>query len=164
MGVPAGTVISYVGTEASLNNLTSSGNWLACDGTSYATDSYPDLYAAIGYTFGQKTEGGKTYFYVPDLRGMFLRGIDAGTGNDPDSGTRTAQHNADGTDNGNTGDNVGSWQVDAVANHQHNWDHFFFYINYQGSDLGVHQPADSPNLQQSTRQATNNDGGVKTGS
>ena len=57
---------------------------------------------------------------------------------------------------------VGSWQVDAVANHQHDWDHFFYWFNFRGADIACHQPSDSPNLQNNTKQATNNDGGVKT--
>jgi len=37
--------------------------YLLCDGTSYATADYPELFAAIGYTFG----GAGTDFNVPSL-------------------------------------------------------------------------------------------------
>lgn len=39
--------------------------WLLCDGTSYATASYPALFSAIGYGWG----GSGANFNVPDLRG-----------------------------------------------------------------------------------------------
>lgn len=45
-----------------------------CDGASYATADYPDLFALIGYTFG----GSGANFNVPDLRGRVV--VDAGSG------------------------------------------------------------------------------------
>ena len=53
-------------------------------------------------------------FNLPDLRGRFLRGVDHGTGRDPDSASRTAS-NA----NGNTGDTVGSIEGDQLRSHAH---------------------------------------------
>lgn len=38
--------------------------WLFCDGSSYATATYPDLFAVIGYTYG----GAGSNFNVPDMR------------------------------------------------------------------------------------------------
>lgn len=46
--------------------------WLFCDGASYATSAYPDLFAAIGYTFG----GSGANFNVPDFRGRTPFGKD----------------------------------------------------------------------------------------
>ena len=46
--------------------------WLLCDGASYPTASYPDLFAAIGYTYG----GGGANFNVPDMRGTVPAGMD----------------------------------------------------------------------------------------
>jgi hypothetical protein len=170
--VPAGTIISYVGTEDSLNKLLKTGNWLLCDGQSYPTNgTYSALYKAIGFGFGGSQE--KNTFCVPDLRGMLLRGVNGNAQNsngtatrDPDAATRTAQPNSGGMNNGNTGNMVGSWQTDALASHQHNWDHFFYYFfpSPLSRDIACHQPPDSPDLQTNTRQATNHDGGVKTGS
>lgn len=132
------------------------GEAQVCDGSQISQADYPLLFGAIGTAFGGS---GAPYFNLPDLRGMFLRGVDGGALHDPDSGTRTSQSGG-----GIVGDVVGSVQVDAVANHQHNWDHFFYNFNFRGSDIACHQPADSGNLQTNTKQATNNDGGVKTGS
>jgi len=53
--------------------------YLVCDGTSYRTIDYPGLFGKIGYTYG----GGGSYFYVPDLRGQFIRGWDSGGAVDP---------------------------------------------------------------------------------
>ena len=50
--------------------------WLACNGASVATATYPALFAAIGYTYG----GAGAAFNLPDLRGEFLRGADGGSG------------------------------------------------------------------------------------
>ena len=46
--------------------------WLLCDGASYPTATYPDLFAAIGYTYG----GGGANFNVPDMRGRVPAGMD----------------------------------------------------------------------------------------
>jgi RHS repeat-associated protein len=51
--------------------------WLKADGSCYNPDSYPDLFAAIGYTYG----GGTTSFCLPNLQGRFPLGKAAsGTG------------------------------------------------------------------------------------
>lgn len=50
-------------------------NYLLCDGSEYASSSYPDLYAVIGtnYNTGGETAGG--YFRVPDMRGVYAKGM-----------------------------------------------------------------------------------------
>jgi phage-related tail fiber protein len=69
--------------------------------------SYPALYTAIGNAYGTADISS---FNLPDLRGKFLRGVDAGTGNDPDAASRGAQ-----AAGGNTGNAVGSVQADGTA-------------------------------------------------
>ena len=69
--VPAGTVIYTAST-------TTPAGYLLCDGSSYSTLVYPNLAAAIGYTYG----GSVHQFNVPDLRGQFIRGWDDGRGLD----------------------------------------------------------------------------------
>jgi microcystin-dependent protein len=51
--------------------------YLLCDGTSYLRATYPDLFTAIGTTFGS-VDG--THFNVPDLRGRVPVGVGTGTG------------------------------------------------------------------------------------
>ena len=99
---PAGSIMAYGGTTAP-------SGWLLCDGTSYLRTTYAALYTAIGNGFG--TTG--TSFNVPDMRGRFLRGIDSGTGRDPDAGSRSA-----GSTGGNTA-GIGSIQADQFRSHAH---------------------------------------------
>ncbi|WP_375650815.1 phage tail protein [Bartonella sp. OT172YNZD] len=50
--------------------------WLLCDGKEYSRKNYANLFAVLGETWGKGDE--RTTFNVPDLRGMFLRGLDSG--------------------------------------------------------------------------------------
>jgi microcystin-dependent protein len=84
--------------------------WLVCDGSAKDGLEFPELFAAIGYYWGKSGD----MFRLPDLRGRFLRGVDDGSGNDPDAGSRFAQYTT-----GATGDNVGSYQKDAFQKHKH---------------------------------------------
>ncbi len=104
VSVPSGVVSMYGGTTAPTG-------YLLCDGTSYLRTDFTDLYTAIGNAFGS-ADG--THFNVPDMRGQFPRGVDAGAGRDPDTSSRTAMNAG-----GNTGDNVGSVQANALLDHNH---------------------------------------------
>ncbi|MBB5074403.1 hypothetical protein HNQ69_001545 [Bartonella callosciuri] len=48
--------------------------WLLCDGKAYLRSEYSALYEAIGTRWGGSDSW--TKFHVPDLRGVFLRGVD----------------------------------------------------------------------------------------
>lgn len=54
--------------------------WLVCDGRAVSRSTYKELLDAIGLTWG--IGDGVNTFNLPDLRGMFLRGFDAGRGID----------------------------------------------------------------------------------
>lgn len=80
--VPAGTIISYGGDLGAL----SSGNleepipgWFFCNGATYSTGTYSELHAAIGSSWGGSGQ-------LPDLMGVFLRGLDPSNLVDPDTG------------------------------------------------------------------------------
>lgn len=103
--VPAGAILPYGGASAP-------SGYLLCDGTSYLRASYSALFSAISTAYG--TADG-THFNVPDLRGMFIRGVSGATSNDPDRTSRTALNTG-----GNTGNNVGSYEGAAFASHNHN--------------------------------------------
>ena len=68
--VPPGMVVPYAGSTAP-------DGWLLCDGRTLQSDRYPELYAAIGTTYGQNKPGS---FKLPDLRGNVPAG--ASTGHD----------------------------------------------------------------------------------
>ena len=79
--------------------------WMVCDGRTLKASEYPELFTMLGYLYG----GSGDSFNIPDLSGMFLRGI--GT-DDASTETRTAA--AGGKQNG-----VGSTQDFAVQEHVH---------------------------------------------
>lgn len=56
-GVPIGTIIDFGGSNPPVG-------YLACNGSAVSTSNYPDLFAAIGYTWG----GSGSSFNLPDLR------------------------------------------------------------------------------------------------
>lgn len=102
--VPAGTVAAYAGDKLP-------AGWLWCDGTEYDVSKFPALAAAIGKAHGS-TDPAR--FRVPDYRGRFLRGVDAGAKRDPDATRRAPMASG-----GNRGDAVGTVQGDQFAAHQH---------------------------------------------
>jgi len=73
-GTPIGSVSAFAGSNAP-------AGWTICDGRALSRTDYADLFALIGTTFG--AGNGTTTFNIPDLRGEFIRGWDAGRGADP---------------------------------------------------------------------------------
>lgn len=82
--------------------------FLACDGSAVSRSTYAALFQAVATSWG--AGDGATTFNLPDLRGQFVRGVDDGTGRDPNSAQRTASGAG-----GSTGDAVGSAQTYATA-------------------------------------------------
>jgi microcystin-dependent protein len=80
---PVGGVIAYAGP---LPLPDSAQNWRPCHGdTVFPSDpAFPSISAAIGTTYGSSGGG----INLPDYRGLFLRGRDAGAGRDPNGGNR----------------------------------------------------------------------------
>lgn len=150
---PPGSVISYMGMASTLAGLQSQG-WLECGGGRVSSLAYPALYAAIGTTYGGD---GNPDFLLPNLAGMFLRGVDPFGGQDPDAASRTSPIPDDGTVAGPV---VGSRQACQVQNHQHEWDQNFGSISWVGDDINVQLSLNSPNGGNAgTQPTTNVDGG-----
>lgn len=63
--LPPGAITMWGGAVASIPV-----NWLRCDGASYLVADFPDLFDAIGYTYG----GSGANFSVPNFDGVFPRG------------------------------------------------------------------------------------------
>lgn len=72
--VPAGTIIPYLGGASAAPP----DGWLYCDGTPVSRDTYGDLFAAIGATYG--TGNGSTTFNLPGGTDIFFKGNGTSTG------------------------------------------------------------------------------------
>lgn len=78
VGLPSGAILPFAGSSVP-------AGYLLCDGSEVAQSTYPSLYAALGTTWDEsaKQDGtGGNYttpsvgnFRIPDLRGIFLRGV-----------------------------------------------------------------------------------------
>ena len=64
--MPAGCVTAFAGGG------TVPAGWFVCDGREVSRGEHPELFAAIGVTYGDGD--GSTTFNLPDFRGRFLRG------------------------------------------------------------------------------------------
>lgn len=144
---PAGSILAYGGTAAP-------AGYLICDGSIVSRTVQSALFAAIGTAFGNGD--GSTTFHLPDLRGVFLRGRDAGRGIDVDAASRTASGAG-----GNTGDTVGSFQASAFLQHVHTHVHGGLFA-YQGIAAGAGAGSTGVNLTNpinTNSDATNADAG-----
>tara|TARA_R100000278_G_scaffold121791_1_gene106487 strand:- start:2559 stop:3728 length:1170 start_codon:yes stop_codon:yes gene_type:complete len=76
-GVPTGTIFPFAGAETDIP-----GGYLECDGDHVSSSTYSDLAAVCGNTYnkGQTPPSGE--FFLPDLRGEFIRGWDHGRNKD----------------------------------------------------------------------------------
>jgi microcystin-dependent protein len=98
LAAPPGTIIAYAGD-------TLPSGWLWCDGSVVSrSGQYADLFKAIHETYGNGD--GTTTFKLPDLRGIFIRGLDRG-GSSVDK-DRIDAHQG-----------LGSSQGDQFASHYH---------------------------------------------
>lgn len=111
---PLGSVSAYAGD-------TPPTGWLICDGSPVSRTTFAGLYALVGNRFG--IGDGTTTFNLPDLRGRFIRGTDAGSNRDPDSAARTAMNTG-----GATGTFTGSVQGDEYRSHTHGASTNFSYL------------------------------------
>lgn len=110
--IPIGTILSFAGDR----NMIPKG-WLPCEGQVVSSDTYPVLFRTIGTIWGGS---GTPNFYLPDLRGLFLRGVSGDSNVDPEKDTRYSpqlQHSP--SNPGNRGNIVGSLQGDAFKSHDH---------------------------------------------
>ncbi|MDP8238554.1 MAG: phage tail protein [Candidatus Hatepunaea meridiana] len=102
--LPIGTIVAYGGDLNKLPN-----DWKLCNGDVLSIKKYPELYNIIGTSWGNP-EFRK--FNLPDLEGLFLRGVDKNSRRDPDAKDRDASHSG-----GFSGPRVGTFQPDAVGKH-----------------------------------------------
>lgn len=120
----AGTIKPFAGSVDKIPE-----GWLLCNGTEYFKTEKQDLFNAIGFNWGSSANPDK--FKIPDLRGMFLRGVNNGRTDeykDPDVNGR----NANGIGNK---DDAGSLQQDAFQGHHH-FNKYTTETNYDGYGTG----------------------------
>ena len=94
-GLPIGTIVPWAAESSAIPT-----GWLVCNGSAVSRSTYSDLFGVLSTTWG--AGDGSSTFNLPDLRGAFLRG------------TGTA-----GVDSDYAGPNVGAYQDDANAEHNH---------------------------------------------
>jgi microcystin-dependent protein len=120
-GFASGMVMPFAGTTAPTG-------WLFAYGQSVASATYPDLYAAIGTTYG----GNATNFNLPDLRGRVVAGQD-------DMGSTSANRltNQSGGLNGDTlgatgGSETHTLTTAQMPSHQHS---VYQHAGYHGGSV-----------------------------
>jgi len=109
VSMPVGSVMMYA------HDNIDSEHWKVCDGSELAKADYPQLWTAIGAIWNTANVVNPDLFCLPDLRGMFVRGVNAGrTGNyaDPDFERRFNLANAESQ-------TVGSYQAHDLLSHAH---------------------------------------------
>ena len=95
--------------------------FLACDGALYSRITYPNLYAALLYTYG----GSGDNFAVPDLRSRFVMGYDSsegrGYGSYQSSANKSHFHAVNSTSGENNVDHThaATTQNNGLHNHQY---------------------------------------------
>ena len=80
--VPIGAVNTFAMNSAPTG-------WLSCDGSLLSRATYSRLFSVVGTLYG--VGDGSTTFSLPDLRGEFVRGFDAGRGVDTGRSFGSAQ-------------------------------------------------------------------------
>lgn len=108
---PVGTIMAYSGEWPPKKSngdsyRASEIGWAVCDGTPMSKDDNQELWNVIGYRWGGEGNG----FLLPNLRGLFLRGVDKDGKMDPESAKRTKAMGS----NEVAGAIVGSFQNDAT--------------------------------------------------
>ena len=128
--LPAGSIVMWGSASPP------PAGWLICDGAVYDQDAYRKLFESIGHNFGdpQRSAGfdPTTQFFVPDLRGRFVRGVDdtsKGTPRDPDRDAR--QDMQSGVI---VGPQVGSIQDDQFEQHTHGYNFLGAYGGIASGD------------------------------
>lgn len=120
--MPVGSVISFAGNLQGSAAAGQSGGfdghptvldhstWKVCDGSKLLREEYPELFNTLGYLYGGEHEK----FCLPNLQGMFIRGVD------PTQGS-PANENRQSIYSGDSYIGVGSVQPYAMRVHQHNY-------------------------------------------
>jgi len=115
--MPIGTVVAWAGNRAMLPK-----GWLVCDGSQISKDNFPKLCSILGNSWGPADAelSVAKLFYLPDLRGVFLRGVNEGRNDayaDLDAEKRGYKVSTKPTNF--QSNQVGSFQTDTLKQHSH---------------------------------------------
>ena len=156
--VPAGTVVAYGGDTAPTG-------WVMCDGAALSRTAEPALFNAIGTRFGAPL-GTTTTFNVPDLRGRFIRGWNAlqtGEARDPDASAAFANGGRKASmPGGDSGDKIGSLQLDAFKNHAHPFSDTYTNFSQTSANGSVGNTGATNTLEQADNTSNSTTGGSET--
>jgi microcystin-dependent protein len=148
---PLGSILPYAGEfNPVVSDRLSAQGFVPCDGRaldSSPSSPYYNLFQVIRYSFG----GDDYNFFVPDLRGRFLRGLDEGAGRDPNAAVRTAPCPGKPHE-GNNGDKVGSLQADTFQSHTHTYSMKKDYhkCNYGSLSSSIYEELTAPTIKDSS--------------
>lgn len=117
--MPIGSVVAWSGNRAMLPE-----GWLVCDGSQISKDNYPTLCSILGNSWGPMDADVSVarLFYLPDLRGVFLRGVNEGR-NDTyaDIDAEKRNYKISPKPANFQSNQVGSFQTDTLQNHSHKY-------------------------------------------
>ena len=114
--IPFGAVIP-IGAAEGVSTASQMSPWLKCDGGKMPKADFPELFSLLGTRYNTLALTDKDNVYVPELRGLFVRGVlhNRDALYDPDSSRRTAPDATQGADFAGTnqryGTNVNQWEV-----------------------------------------------------
>ena len=101
---PIGSILAFAGIKKDKPD-----GWEVCDGAIKKVADYPQLFRIIGFRWGKGANDEE--FRIPNLQGLFLRGMDYDGIHDPEAKTRPNSA-------GELGE-VGSYQRDTFITHAH---------------------------------------------
>ena len=104
---PVGSIMPFAGSKENVPE-----GWVLCDGRQLDRSEYSILYTIIGNAWGHGN--GSSTFHIPDLRGLFLRGVSHNSKRDEDRSNRIPIKPG-----GNTNNKVGSLQLEDFHQHKH---------------------------------------------
>ncbi len=117
MSVPIGTILAYgAKVDGTARGQLEREGWLICNGDEVSRDDYSELADRIGGLYGSVDD--PRQFKLPDLRGLFVRGVDETGEVDPNAEDRFLYEGKDKT-KAKVGAQVGSLQDDAMQSHRH---------------------------------------------
>lgn len=105
--LPVGSIVAYGGDKDQLPE-----NWAVCNGAEVESSKYPILAQKLNSLWGAAASG---KVKLPDLRGYFLRGVDDGSGRDPDAQRTVGSVQSDSTKMPNS-----SFGTSLKGGHDHN--------------------------------------------